>query len=297
MVRDVVPVPTPVSTESLTPTEELVLSTRRQTLEAAALAGFFLGVTVLTVWGFAIPDWLPPAASRHAEGMDTLIRYLLVTTGVIFVIGHAVLIRFIWRYGRGASTQAPTTNPRAERLWSILPVVTMALVSEVGVLLLGLPVWDEIYGELPEDAVVVDVAARQFEWIVRYAGSDGAFGRTDPEQIDGAANLTGIDAADPTGADDIVVRNVLRLPIGRMAYLRLRSHDVLHSFSVAAFRVKQDIVPGIVGSTRFVPTQVGTFEIGCAELCGLAHYRMRGSVIVMPQAEYDTWISEEGGGA
>ena len=290
------PVPAPPPTERLPPTEELALKTRRQTLEAAALAGFFLGVTVLTVWGFAMRDWLPPAASRHAEGVDSMIRYLLITTGVIFVIGHGVLIRFIWKYGRGASTEAPRTNPRAERLWSILPVVIMALVSEVGVLLIGLPVWDQIYGELPEDVVVVDVAARQFEWIVRYAGSDGEFGRTDPEQIDGGSNPTGIDAADPRGVDDIVVRNVLRLPIGRMAYLRLRSHDVLHSFSVAAFRVKQDIVPGIVGSTRFVPTQLGTFEIGCAELCGLAHYRMRGRVIVMSQGEYDLWLSEEGGG-
>ena len=73
---------------------------------------------VLTVWGFAMRDWLPPAASRHAEGMDAMIRYLLLTTGVVFVIGHAVLIRFIWKYGRGASTEAPRTNPRAERLWS-----------------------------------------------------------------------------------------------------------------------------------------------------------------------------------
>jgi cytochrome c oxidase subunit 2 len=273
------------------------LNTRKQTLEAGALAGFFLGVTVLTVWGFTMRDWLPPAASRHAEGMDAMIRYLLITTGAIFVIGHGVLIRFIWKYGRGASTEAPRTNVKAERLWSILPVVIMALVSEVGVLLIGLPVWDQIYGELPEDVVVVDVAARQFEWIVRYAGSDGEFGRTDPQQINGQTNPTGIDVADATGADDIVVRNVLRLPIGRMAYLRLRSHDVLHSFSVAAFRVKQDIVPGIVGSTRFIPTQLGTFEIACAELCGLAHYRMRGRVIVMPQDEYDAWLSEQAGGA
>ena len=296
-MQDAVPVPTPVPTERLPPTEGFALNTRRKTIEAAALAGFFLGVMVLTVWGFAMRDWLPPAASRHAVGMDAMIRYLLITTGAIFVIGHVVLIRFIWRYGRGASTEAPRTSPRAERLWAILPVVIMALVAEVGVLLIGLPVWDQIYGELPEDVVVVDVAARQFEWLIRYAGSDGEFGGTDPEQIDGAANPTGIDAADPRGADDVVVRNVLRLPVDRMAYLRLRSHDVLHSFSVAAFRVKQDIVPGIVLSTQFVPTQVGTFEIGCAELCGLAHYRMRGRVIVMPQDEYDAWLSEEGGGA
>lgn len=271
------------------------MNSRWQTLEVAALALFFLLVTVMTVWGFAMGEWLPPAASRHAPRIDGMIRYLLMTTGVVFVIGHFVLIHFIWKYGRGRPTDAPATNPKTERLWSILPVVTMALVSEVGVLVIGLPVWDEIYGESSEELVVVDVAARQFEWIVRYAGPDAEFGPTDPAQIDGASNPTGVDRSDPRGADDIVVRGALRLPVNRMAYLRLRSHDVLHSFSVAAFRVKQDIVPGIVGSTRFVPTQVGTFEIGCAELCGMAHYRMRGTVIVMPEDEYDAWLQEQGG--
>jgi cytochrome c oxidase subunit 2 len=271
------------------------MSSRRRTFEAAALALFFLGVAILTVFGFAMRDWMPPAASRHAAGMDGMIEYLLYTTGAIFVIGHLVLIAFIWRFGRGRRADNPETKPRTERLWSIAPVVIMALVSEVGVLVIGLPVWDEIYGDFPEDALVVDVAAREFEWIIRYAGSDGEFGRTDPEQIDGASNPTGLDAGDPRAADDVVVRNVLRLPVNRPIYLRLRSHDVLHSFSVAAVPLKQDIVPGIVGSTQFVPTRVGTFEIGCAELCGLAHYRMRGRVIVMSEDEYDQWQLDQGG--
>lgn len=270
---------------------------RTRTFETTALALFFFGVTTLTVWGFAMPDWLPPAASRHAEGVDGLIRYLLVTTGAIFVIGHAVLIYFILKFEGSEDSTAIQTNPKTERLWSILPVLTMALVSEVGVLFLGLPVWDEIYGEVSEDVLVVDVAARQFEWIVRYPGEDGEFGRTDPTQIDGQSNPTGIDNADPRGSDDIVERNILRLPVNRPVQLRLRSHDVLHSFSVAAFRVKQDIVPGMVGSTTFVPTQLGEFEMGCAELCGLAHYRMGGRVIVMSPDDYETWLSEQGGDA
>ena len=92
-------------------------------------------------------------------------------------------------------------------------------------------------------------------------------------------------------------RNVIHLPVDRAAYLRLRSHDVLHSFSVAAFRVKQDIIPGLIGSTQFVPIEVGTYEIGCAELCGLAHYRMRGTVEVMSQQDFDVWLREQSGGA
>jgi cytochrome c oxidase subunit 2 len=265
-------------------------------MEASALAILFLAIMVLTVGGFAAGDWMPDQASQHAAGMDRMIRYLLITTGAIFVLGHVVLISFVWMYSRGRETRSPVTNPRTERLWSIAPVIVMALIAEVGVLVIGLPVWDEIYGETPEDAIIVDVAARQFEWIIRYPGPDGQFGRTDPYQINGQSNPAGLDSDDPAAADDIVDRNVLRLPVDRPVVLRLRSHDVLHSFFVSALRVKQDIVPGIVGKTQFVPIQVDTFEIGCAELCGLGHYRMRGRLIVMTQVEYDSWLAERSEG-
>ncbi len=271
------------------------MKTRWQTLEAAALVVFFLGVTVLTILGVAMRDWMPTAASRHAEGMDGMIRYLLITTGIIFVIGHVVLVRFIWKFGRGQTAPSPVTSARTERLWSIAPVIAMALISEVGVLVIGLPVWEEIYGEVPEDALVVDVAARQFEWLSRYAGPDEEFGRTDPAQVNGQTNPIGLDASDSATEDDIVERNVIRVPVDRAVLLRLRSHDVLHSFSVAAFRVKQDILPGQVGRTLFTPTTVGTYEIGCAELCGLGHYRMRGRVIVMTEADFESWLAEQSG--
>ena len=281
---------------SLAGNDDLRMSSKRQTAEVAALVVLFGGIMILTFAGFALRDWMPPAASKHAEGMDGMIRYLLLTTGAVFVIGHGVLILFIWKFARGLPTESPVTSTRTERLWSIAPVVAMALISEVGVLVIGLPVWDEIYGDVPGDALVVDVAARQFEWIVRYPGPDGAFGRTEPAQINGQTNPIGLDATDDLGADDIVGRNVIRLPVDRTVYLRLRSHDVLHSFSVAAFRVKQDIIPGMIGSTQFVPVEVGTYEIGCAELCGLAHYRMRGTVVVMTQPDFDAWLREQSGG-
>jgi len=273
------------------------MSEKRQSAEAIALAMLFLGITVFTVAGFAMRTWPPPAASLHATELDGMIRYLFITTGVVFVVGHLVLVTFLVRYGRGRKAPAPVTNARFERLWSIIPVVLMALISEVGVLLIGLPVWDEIYGDVPEDAEVIEVTARQFEWIARYPGPDGTFGRVVPELVDGQRNPLGLDATDPTSADDVVTRNQLHLPIDRAALLLLRSHDVLHSFSVAAFRVKQDIVPGMSISTMFTPTLLGTYEIGCAELCGLGHYRMRGRVIVHTEAEFSTWLQDQAEGA
>lgn len=265
------------------------------TRHVLALIVLFAAVTAFTILGYLSRPWMPPAASAHGGGMDRLIRYLLVTTGFIFVLGHTILIVFLWKYGRGGHTASPLTSRRTERLWSVAPILAMAIIAEGGVLVLGLPVWEQIYGHPPEDAEVIEVTARQFEWIFRYPGPDGTFGRVAPELVNGQSNPVGLDQTDPASVDDIVVRNRLHLPVNRMARLRLRSHDVLHSFSVPAFRAKQDVVPGMVGSTQFVPVVEGEFEIACAELCGLAHYRMRATVTVQSEADYAAWLAEQGG--
>lgn len=266
----------------------------RQTTHVVALIALFGGVVAFTILGYLSRPWMPPAASAHGAGMDRLIGYLLVTTGVIFVLGHAILVAFLWKYARGRPALSPVTSRRTERLWSLAPIVAMAVIAEGGVLVMGLPVWEQIYGHTPEDAEVVEVTARQFEWIFRYPGPDGTFGRVSPERVSGQSNPVGLDDTDPASTDDIVVRNRLHLPVNRTVVLRLRSHDVLHSFSVPAFRAKQDIVPGMVGSTQFVPVVEGEYEIGCAELCGLAHYRMRATVTVHSQAEYAAWLADQG---
>jgi cytochrome c oxidase subunit 2 len=271
------------------------MNERRQTPEIVALVLLFLAITVITVAGFAARDWLPVAASEHAEGVDGVIRYLLLTTGAILLIGTLALVAFVWQYGQGRPTKSPRTSAKTERWWSLVPVLGMALIAEAGVLLKGLPVWDQVYGEVPEDALLVEVTGKQFEWIVRYPGPDGAFGRTDPALVDGQRNPAGLDSDDPAARDDLVFRNVLHLPVGRTANVRLRSLDVLHSFTVPAFRVKQDVVPGIVGRTVFVPTIPGEYEIACAELCGMGHYQMNGRVVVHTEAEYEAWVANQTG--
>lgn len=270
------------------------MSEHRQTPELLALALLFLGIMILTVVGFA-KDWMPAVASEHGVGVDGVIRYLLLTTGAILVIGYLVLVSFIWLYGRGRPTNSPQTSPRLERRWSILPVLGMALIAEVGVLAKGIPVWKQVYGSVPDNALVVEVTGKQFEWIVRYPGKDGRFGRTDLTLIDNRANPVGLDREDPDALDDLVFRSALHLPAGRPVHIRLRSRDVLHSFSIAAFRVKQDVVPGIVGSTLFVPTRPGRYEIGCAELCGMGHYEMNASVVVHSPEEYEAWLQDQTG--
>ncbi len=270
------------------------MSQQRQTPEIIALIVLFMSITVFTVVGFS-KDWMPTVASEHGAGVDSVIRYLLVTTGMILVIGALFFVVFLWRYGRGRPTDSPRTSARAERWWTLVPVLGMALIAEAGVLLKGLPVWEQVYGDAPDDAIVVEVTAQQFEWIARYPGADNTFGRTDPHLVHQTRNPAGLDESDPAAVDDVIIRNALHLPVGRAAYVRLRSRDVLHSFSVPAFRVKQDVVPGIVGSTKFVPTVPGEYEIACAELCGMGHYQMDGTVVVHSADEYRAWLDAQTG--
>jgi cytochrome c oxidase subunit 2 len=263
-----------------------------QTAEVVALSLLFLSISAFAIIGFA-RDWKPAVASIHGEGVDGVIHYLLITTGVVLVIGTIAMVSFLWLYGRGKETPAPHANQRAERWWSLVPVFGMALVAEAGVMFKGLPVWKQVYGPPPPDAVVVELTAQQFEWIARYPGKDGKFGRTDPNLIESAANPLGIDTADVAGRDDIVFRNAMHVAVGRTAYVRLRSHDVVHSFSVPAFRIKQDVVPGITGAIKFIPSRAGRYEIACAQLCGMAHYRMAARVTAHPPEEFDTWLASQ----
>ncbi len=270
------------------------MTERRQTPEIIALVLLFLSIVVFTVVGF-MKDWAPAVASEHGVGVDSVISYLLLTTGAVLVIGTGVFLLFLWRYGRGAPAPSPLMSVRTERRWTLVPVLGMALIAEAGVLLKGLPGWEQVYGDVPDHALVVEVTAQQFEWIVRYPGPDGSFGRTAPELVHQSVNPAGLDPADPSALDDIVLRNRLYVPVGRPVVLRLHARDVLHSFSVPAFRVKQDIVPGTVGSTQFTATLPGDYEIACAELCGMGHYQMGGTVIVRSAAEFETWLAEQTG--
>lgn len=269
------------------------MSASRGKSSAVGLVGLFCLITVLTVAGFVVRPWLPPVASQHGEDVDFVINYLLVTTGIVFVVGHAALAWLVLKHsGREKSTYRPVSN-RVEWMWALVPVVFMAGISEAGVLVLGGSVWDQLYGERPQDAIEVEVVGKQFEWFVRYPGKDGEFGRTLPELVHEVRNPLGLDRKDPAAKDDLFSRGVLRLPVDRTAIIHLRTHDVQHSFSVPSFRVKQDLVPGFATETRVRPIRTGQFEIACAELCGLGHYKMRGTTIVLSQEEFDAWLDQQ----
>jgi cytochrome c oxidase subunit 2 len=118
-------------------------------------------------------------------------------------------------------------------------------------------------------------------------------GTTDTRYIT-AENPFGVNPGDTAGQDDVlVIDNELHLPIDKPVKVELRSKDVLHNFAVSEFRVKMDLVPGLVSYLWFTPTKIGRFEILCMELCGLAHYAMRGSVIVESSDDYAAWVASK----
>ena len=260
--------------------------------EAWCLASLIWLIPVAAV-ALGAMRWLPPLASEHGAGIDRMIFYLLGAVGGLLVVGHLVLGYFIWRFGRAGRVTFRLASPKAERRWSLIPAVLVALIAEGGVFALSLPVWGKFYAAAaPAEAVPVEVTAEQFAWNVRYPGQDGKFGRSDP-QLMSLENPLGLDKNDSAARDDVVLVNQIYLPVNRPARIRLRSKDTLHSFFLPNHRVKQDAVPGMTIEIWFVPTAVGTYEIACAELCGFGHYTMRGLLQVVSPEEFERWKKEE----
>jgi cytochrome c oxidase subunit 2 len=133
----------------------------------------------------------------------------------------------------------------------------------------------------------------QFAWYFRYPGNDGTFGKTSVKLMDPSAGgeaAVGLDTSDPAAKDDVVT-GTMYLPVDREVDLSLRAVDVIHNFFVPSLRFKQDAVPGLNIHMHLKPTQIGDYEVACAELCGLGHYKMHGMVKVVSQEDFDKWLA------
>ncbi len=246
---------------------------------------FALATVVLVVLAtyFFMDDWLPPLVSDRGA-IDSALWISLVVTGVVFIVTNLLLAWFSWRYQdrEGAEAAYWHENHKLEWTWTAATAIIMTVF-----VFKSLSLWAEVRSDAPDDAMVVEVTGQQFRWVIRYPGADGEFGPTDVNLIDvDDENYIGVDRSDPAGADDIIAVNELYLVKDRPIRVRLRSTDVIHSFFLPNFRVKQDTMPGLTIETWFVPTETGNFEIACAEHCGLGHYRMRGFVYVVEADEF-----------
>jgi cytochrome c oxidase subunit 2 len=252
-------------------------------------------------------EWLglPVLAAAHGGQIDSLMGWMHIFMFILFIGWGAFFVYTLVRFRRSRNPVASYTGSKSHAS-SYLEGGVLA-VEMVLLFAFSIPIWAARVDRMPpeQEALVVQVTAEQFAWNVRYAGPDGVFGPTDIKLIDLQANPLGINRSDPTAKDDVTTLNQLYLPANRPVIVRLRSKDVIHSFGVPEFRVKQDAIPGLTIPIWFVPTvttaemraQTGNpefqYEIACAQLCGLGHYRMRGFVTVLPPEEFQKWMEGE----
>lgn len=238
---------------------------------------------------------LPIDISTNGAAIDRIIVILHVAMALLFagwlVFLVYVIARFRSRSGRPAAYHVKHFK---------IPTYVEVIVAIFEFVLLGafsFPVWAHLHNEMPpkNKSLQVRVVAEQFAWNVHYPGKDGVFGRTDVKLV-GASNPIGLDASDPAAKDDLTTINQLHIPVHTPVIVYLSAKDVIHSFYLPVMRVKQDAIPGQLIPVWFEARQTGEFEIACAQLCGLGHYRMRGYFVVDTPEQFAAWLKENTAG-
>jgi len=248
-------------------------------------------VLVLLVAGsllfhYLSPWYFTPIASNWTS-IDDTISITFWVTGSVFVAVNLFLAYCVvrYRYKKGNRADYEPENKKLEG-W----LVGLTSVGIVGMLAPGLLVWAK-FVDVPKDAAVFEAVGKQWHWSYRFPGKDGVMGTVDARHVSDK-NPFGINPDDPFGRDDVLITSPeVHLPVGKPVKALLRSVDVLHDFAVPQFRVKMDLVPGLVTYVWFTPTRTGKFDLLCEELCGTAHFTMRGKVVVEEDRAYQEWLS------
>ncbi|MBP1843953.1 cytochrome c oxidase subunit 2 [Rhizobium petrolearium] len=234
------------------------------------------------------PWWWTPIASNWSYIDSTLVITFWIT-GIVFVAVVSFMAYCVFRFRHRPGNRAAYEPENRKLEW------TLASVTAVGVAAMlapGLVVWNQ-FVTVPDEAVPVEVVAQQWLWSFRLPGADGKLGRSDTRDVT-PENPLGLNTNDSAGLDDVIIEGgELHLPVGKPVRVLLRSVDVLHDFYVPEFRAKMDMIPGMVTYFWLTPTRTGTFEILCAELCGVGHSQMRGTVVVDDEANYQTWLEQQ----
>jgi cytochrome c oxidase subunit II len=217
---------------------------------------------------------LPRDASLDGHLVDRAIGYLTLTTGIAFAAALAFLLTaLVLHRARAGRTWGQHThgNRTRDRVLMFAVALVLFVAIDVTLALRTTRDLDERFWRYPEadpTAVRVEVTARQWAWTFRTAGPDGRFGTT----------------------DDVVTLNELDVPVDRPIYLKLRSRDVVHSLYLPSFRTKIDAIPGMTTRAWFQATTPGRYELGCAQYCGVSHYKMRGLLVARAAGDYAEWL-------
>ena len=236
---------------------------------------------------------LPPLASQNGAEVDNLMVYVHWLMLVLFV-GWLIYFFFaIYRFQKSRNPKADYVGVRGH----FSNYLELAVAGVEALLLIGIavPVWASRVEKMPspDQSTVIQIVAQQYAWNVRYPGHDGIFGRQNMDFVSDT-NVFGVDPSDANGKDDIQTLNDVHCVVNKPVIIYLSSKDVIHSLKILPMRVCQDAIPGLRIPVWFTPTQVGRYQINCAQLCGPGHSEMSGGfLIVQSQADYDQWIASQ----
>lgn len=255
-----------------------------------ALAIVILVVHVVLI--FAFRQYAAPAPiTANAREIDHQFHVTLWLAGVLFVFAQLGLAFAVLRFrDRGRPARFFPGNNALEIFWT-----TVAVVLFLGLGILGRRAWAATrYTGPPSGSIQIEVTGMQFQFMFRYPGLDGKFGRIDPALISAdTGNPLGIDPASPEGHDDVVTSGTIAVPVGRPVELLIRSQDVIHSFFVRELRLQQDAVPGLVIPVHFTADKIGKYDIVCTQLCGLGHQKMHAVLDVMSESDYENFLRKQ----
>lgn len=243
---------------------------------------------------------LPRSASEHGDSLDWLMNFNMLIINTVFVLVNGLLFFFAFKYrGRGQKAVFFAHSSKLELIWTLVPSAVLAII-----IIYGLKTWNDITSPASEDAIVVELYSKQFDWTARYAGKDNQLGNAGVKLINGA-NFLGLDSTDTKAHDDVVVKGEFHLPVGKEISFKFRSQDVIHGAFMPHFRSQMNTVPGLITSWHFVPT-VTTAEMRmetgndkfdyillCNKICGASHYNMQMTIVVETEEEYNKWLSEQ----
>ena len=227
-----------------------------------------------TAWGIWYID-PPKDVSLDGYRIDNVIQYTDMVITIYFGIVILALIFFIFKYRSRPGHTA--VYDKGDTKKHVLATIAMGLLVffSIDTVIEAMSFRDlkEAFWNFPkgENVVKVEVMPQQFAWNFRYPGSDEKFNTDD---------------------DVVPAQNQMHVPVNTPIIIQIAPFDVIHSFYIPNFRVKQDATPGMVNAMWFQATETGKFEIACAELCGNGHYRMRGYLTVESQEDYEKWLAD-----
>lgn len=244
---------------------------------------------------------LPKAASVHGAEIDELFNWNMALLFVVFLLTHIFLIYYAFRYyyKKEHTPVFFVHNNKLELVWTVIPTLILS-----SVIFFGISKWSAITAPAADDAIVIELYAKQFDWTARYAGDDGKLGKSTFRNVEGT-NPLGLEYEDVDVQDDIVVRNEFHIPVNKDVVFKFHSRDVIHSAYMPHFRAQMNCVPGMTTQFHFNPTmtteemraETGNskfdYVLLCNKICGASHFNMQMTIVVEDEVSYKKWLGEK----